>query len=505
MRSEPAAGANQRSSARAIATGMSWLAANKLVTMLLSFGSMMILARLLSPSDFGIMAAAMLVVALASAIFEGAFGINIVRRSDLDDLSVATTFWLSALIGLVTFLIIAAFSPAVEAFFKFEHLSWVLLLAASSLLFKAVGSVSQSLLQRRRQFHLLATTSVGSYLIGNCFCSILLASSGFGVWSLVVGSTITAVLESVANLVFAKIPLRIAPTRAAASEVFRLSGWFAVSQVLNWAATAGANAVIGRTLGAGPLGIYSRGWKLLDTIVSATAQPMQRVLLPSFAQKQRDLRDVNRAFLKALNVAAFVFAALSGFAVIHAQAAVLIALGPQWTATVPVVQLLFAALLPRCCYKISEALAYACGGSFGATVRQTIYAGMVVGGAIVGSQFGPSAVAAAVSVALWCFYFISLAYVVAITGVSVSSLLRIHTRAIMLTAPGFIVDLSVLALIPIPFWPAQMVGALLGASVVLVTCLAAPRTVLGETLSDLRMGLAVHVRRATLQQPRGAR
>lgn len=490
------AGAEQRISTRGIATGISWLAANKLVTMLLSFGSMMVLARLLTPADFGIMAAAMLVVALASAIFEGAFGINLVRRAEIDDRSVATTFWLSALVGLITFLIVAVFSPAVESFFDFRDLTWIVLVAASSILFKAIGSVSQSLLQRRGQFRLLATTNSLSYMIGNTVCSIILALQGFGVWSLVIGSTITAILESFANLVFARIPLLVAPSRAAASEVFRLSGWFAVSQVLNWAATAGANAVTGRFLGAEALGIYSRGWKLIDILVSATAQPMQRVLLPSFARKQRDLEDLNGAFIKALDVAAFAFTALSGFAVIHAQPLVLLVLGPQWTATVPVVQLLFAALLPRCCYKISEALAYACGSSFGATMRQAMYAAMVIGGAIFASRWGPAAVAAAVSIALWAFYLISIGYVVSITRVSITSLFATHLRAILLTAPALIVDFGVLMLAPVSFWPAHFVAGLSGMFIMALTLVAAPGLFLGKALSGSRATGAVRLKQA---------
>lgn len=496
MSSEPNVSFDRRGSVGGIAAGMGWLAANKFVTMVMSFGSMMILARLLSPADFGIMAAAMLVVALASAIFEGAFGINLVRRSDLDDHSVATTFWLSAAIGLLTFLAIAIVSPGVEAFFDFENLAWVLFVASSSILFKAIGSVSQSLLQRRGQFQLLATTGVTSYFIGNCVCSVVLAWQGFGVWSLVIGSTATAVIESLTNLSFARIPWRVPPSRAAAGEVFRLSGWFAVSQVLNWGATAGANAVIGRTLGAGPLGIYSRGWKLLDIIVSATAQPMQRVLLPAFAEKHGDWNDVNRAFIKALTIAAFIFTAFSALAVIHARAAVLVALGAQWTATIPIVQLLFAALLPRCCYKISEALAYACGSSFSATVRQAIYAAMVVGGAIIGSHWGPTAVAAAVSLALWCFYLISLAYVVAITGIQTSALVAAHTRAVLLVAPGAIVDVGLLTVAPLPFWSAQVVAGCSGVAVILMTFFVAPKFLLGDNLIQFRWALAGRIKQA---------
>lgn len=486
MSSQPDARAGKDHASAEIVKGMSWLAANKIATMLLSFASMMILARLLSPADFGVMAAAMLVVALASAIFEGAFGINLLRRGQLDDRSVATTFWLSIAVGVTTFAVIAAFSPAVEAFFRFEDLAWVLLVAGSSIIFKSFGAVSQSLLQRGGRFRLISITNTLSYLAGNTVCSITMASQGYGVWSLVIGGTLTVVIESIANLFCAKVRIFSPLSLAAAKEVFRLSGWFAVSQVLNWAATAGANAVTGRMLGAQALGIYSRGWKLIDIIVGATAQPMQRVLLPSFARRQGDLQDVTRTFLKALEVAVIGFASISVFAMVHAEAIVLVALGSQWSATVPVVQLLFAALIPRCCYKISEAVAYACGSSFGATIRQAVYAAMIIGGAIIASPMGPTAVAAAVLIALWCFYIVSLGYVVSITKCSMSLLVAVHARAFILILPAGLVDLGFQALAPLSFWPGHLAGGIVGMAVLGFTALTVPKVMLGEALSGIR-------------------
>lgn len=495
MSSRPNASAGNDGSSAGIARGMSWLAANKIATMMLSFGSMMILARLLSPADFGVMAAAMLVVALASAIFEGAFGINLLRRAQLDDRSVATTFWLSVIVGITTFAVIAAFSPAVEAFFRFENLAWILLVAGSSIIFKSFGAVSQSLLQRRGQFRLLSITNMVSYLAGNTLCSIALASQGYGVWSLVIGGTLTVIIESLANLFSAKVPVFTVPSREAAREVFRLSGWFAVSQVLNWAATAGANAVTGRMLGAEALGIYSRGWKLIDIIVGATAQPMQRVLLPSFARKQDDLQVVSRAFLKALDVAVIGFSSISVFAMVHAEPIVLVALGSQWSGTVPVVQLLFAALIPRCCYKISEAVAYACGSSFGATMRQGIYAALIIGGALIASPFGPTAVAAAVFLALWGFYILSLGYVVSITKASVAFLITVHARALILILPAALVDLSIVKLSPLSFWPGHLAGGLAGVAVLAFTILTVPKLLLGEALGGIRTSAGLKLKR----------
>jgi PST family polysaccharide transporter len=484
-------------SGRAAAAGMSWLAGSRLVLMALGLLAMMVLGRLLSPADFGVMSAAMAVIALASALFEGAFGINIVRQTDLSDRQIAATFWLSAALGVVMFVAIILAAPAVERFFGFPDLSYVLVASAFIVLFKSVGSVSQSLLQRRQRFRTIAQTAVLSYIGGSFFVGISMALTGYGVWALVAGAVLSTALESVTNLVCARVPLRPLPDRASSGEVLRFSGWFTLSQVLAWAANAGANAVTGRTLGAEALGVYSRGWKLLDILVAASAQPMQRVLLPGFSRLHDDRASAGRAFVKALTLSVCAFAVISVMAISHAQAIVLIALGPQWERTVPVVQLLFLALVPRCCFKVSEAFAFALGRSLSATIRQAIYAVLMVGGAILGSRYGAVGVAAATCLAIWIFYLVSLGQVVAMGAISSRKLLVVHLRGLALTTPAAIADLLVLYASPANFWLDQFLGASIGVTVLLLAYLVVPGVLLGSALNEMRSAVWLHVKRRT--------
>ncbi|MFZ0266648.1 lipopolysaccharide biosynthesis protein [Caulobacter sp.] len=487
-----------------VVTGFSWLMIARLAVMALSFISTAILARILTPADFGVMAAAWLVLALTNAVFEGSFGIGVVQRAEIDDNYISTTLYMSLILAIAMFAIVAVAAPLVEHFFRFPHLGAILTVTAVTLIFKAGGSVSQALLQRRRQFAALAIINIGTYALGFCIVSTVMALKGYGVWSLVGGAVVGGVTEAVASLIVARVPIRVRPDRESMRHVVKTSGFFTISQVLAWAANAGANAVIGRSLGAIPLGIYSRGWKLLDVAVSATAAPMHKVLLPAFARLQNDQEAARRALLKSLSLAAPLFGMVSIFVVLHAHAIVMIALGPKWGDTVIVVQLLFSALIPRCAYKISESLAVGFGRSGAAVVRQGLYAVLMVGGSIIGAMHGPTGVAVAVSIAIWIFYGISLSYAAHLADLRLLALVGLHARSLALGLPVILADLIVMRLLaPVNFWVSELGGGAAGGLVLLALAVLSPDSWLGSELANVRRG--VRSRLLALKQRFGAR
>ncbi|WP_342588951.1 oligosaccharide flippase family protein, partial [Rhizobium leguminosarum] len=150
------------------------------------------------------------------------------------------------------------------------------------------------------------------------------------------------------------------------------SALFSLANVMNWVANTGANAVVGRSMGFYDLGIYSRGWKLLDLVVGITATPLSRVLLPAFSSRRDDPVRLAASLRQAFHLAVPAYACVSVFLVVHAQLIVYAALGAKWDQTIPVAQFFFAALVPRCAFKISENFAVAAGRSGAAVVRQFI-------------------------------------------------------------------------------------------------------------------------------------
>lgn len=483
-----------RLSASAASKGMSVLVIGRLAMMVLSFASSAILARILSPADFGIIAAAFIVTSLADALFEGTFGIGLVQKREFNNDYIATTFTMSMIIAVLLWSIIAAISPVVETFFSFPNLAAVLSVTALTIVFKAIGSPSRALIQRQHNFRALTLIPLLSYFIGYCLVAISLAVAGYGVWSLVWGAVATGLIEAAASFSFARVPIRPSLSRVHVSEVIRSSGYFTLAQVLNWAALAGSNVVVGRMLGVVPLGIYSRGWKLLSLATAVTATPISRVLLPAFSRLQDDQPAARSAFISALSIALPIFTAASLACLIHADAIVRLALGDKWSAVTPIIQLLFVSLVPRCACKISESVAYGFGRSGGATLRQGFYACLMIAGSVIGVQFGAEGVAAAGSAAIWAFYAVSVSYASRLLSLSPAMIVLAHFRAVALVAPGATVDfLLCTGISDIGFWPSQLAGGILGSIVLAVTVLIAPPWLAGEAVVSRRRTIIARI------------
>jgi O-antigen/teichoic acid export membrane protein len=132
----------------AVMGGMRWLAIGKLVSMAISFVTTAVLARLLTPYDFGVMAVVLLVIALSNAIFEGAFGMGVTIKKDIDDDYIATTFWLSVILSAILVGALWVASPWLEQFFRMPHLADIIRFTSTSLIFNAASNVSYSLMRR---------------------------------------------------------------------------------------------------------------------------------------------------------------------------------------------------------------------------------------------------------------------------------------------------------------------------------------------------------------------
>ena len=468
------------SGASKIAQGLLWLVSGRLAGAALSVASTAVIARLLTPADFGVVAAAMVVLSLANVVFDGAFGVNLMRKKVLRLEDIRTTLTTGLLLSFLIVATVVYVAPGVERFFGIPHVGLVLAASSVTIPFKAVFAIAIAKLQRERKFKAIAGTSLFGQFAGYILVGIPLSLLGAKVWALVGALVVAGAAEAGMAAVLARLSFRPAWDLDALRDV-RGTSFYSVANVMNWAANVGANAIIGRTMGAGDLGYYSRGWKLLDLLVAATATPLSKVLLPKFSQLHGERERLENALLNALGIVLPTYAVASVLLTLQAPLIVAISLGHQWDATIPVVQVLFATLLPRCGYKVSENFAVAIGKSAAAAVRQGIYAAMMVAGAIAGSSYGIVGVAVGISAAITIFYTISMAYVVSAGKVSGWAVIMVHLKAALLAVCVMLVDGIVLELLgPLSMWAKQLIAGTSGAVAVLGLILAAPRFFLGE-------------------------
>lgn len=470
--------------------GVLWLVGSRLGTVALSLLSTAVLARFLGPEDFGRLVPATIAVALAASVFDGAFGVSLIRRESLDGDHIASTLGNALLLGFGLTLALVLSAPFIGAFFQFKDLTEIVLASSVVILFKSIFSVATALMQRKGDFRSIALVALFANPIGSLLFAVPLATMHLGVWALVIGLIVSGMFEAGASAVLAKLPLRIKVSRDTIRELGSTEGYLAANQILNWVALSSANIVAGHTLGAAPLGHYSRGWRLLDIATSATSAPIQRVLLPRFSRLQNDLAQARASFEDIIGLLAPGFAILGVMVCLHAEAIVRLLLGGRWLATVPVVQILFSALLARCTYKVSESVAVAFGRARASASRQAIYAVLMVAGAILGARYNEVGIALGTSVAVWIFYLLSISQAVQLLESRWQVIFAHHVRAgalslLMVLLHGLFSEL----LLGRGFWISEIATGVLVMAATAVVIAIAPTWAVGAPVKSLRDGI----------------
>jgi len=432
--------------ARSTLHGVLWMTAGRFMKAPTNLIAVAILARLLTPTDFGVVAIGFVVTALATMLVDGTFGMVLVQRRTIDPPLIGASLLLSAALGSLFGVALIFSGPLIQSYFDFPDLSRVLRVLAIVLPVSAAMAVTTALLQRASRFGVLTINSFVAQLV-NAVVAITMAFAGFGVWSLVWSQLAQVVVETLLGYWAVRPRYTIGFSLAAVRDAMRSGGMFTVSKMFNWASGNIDKVVIGRLLGAAPLGLYSRANTLMATANQLVGTGTARVLFSTFARMQHDLDRMERAFDRALSTSVVGASLASAFVIIFADPIVRVLLGPQWVDTAPVLQALFAAFITRSGYVVAEAVPLALGLARISAYRQAAQFFLVIVGAWAGSRFGVEGSAIGIAIAYWIFYLLCLVLVQQLLHVRTSRLLRIHLKGVAIAAPPVLVTLALEAIL----------------------------------------------------------
>jgi PST family polysaccharide transporter len=370
----------------------------------LHFAVGIVLARLVSPDDFGLVALAAVIIGLASLISDLGLGPAIIRQRPLTDEHLRVGVTASFLIGLGLASLVVAAAPLAGRFAHNADLPAVL--RAESLLFVlgGLGIPSRALLRRKLAYRTLFLINAGSYLVGYGLVAVALAVLGYGVWSLVVGALAQSFLASLTLLATAGIPVRPLLRRAELRELLGFGAGISLNQVVNYVARNGDNFVVGRWLGTHPLGLYARAYNLMMLPQTYFTLALANVLYPTLCETTGDRGRLARGYLMAVQVSAMVTAPVMVVMLVSAPHLIITLYGDAWIGAALPLQILCAVGLCRSVYHISGAVTQASGRIYAELGRQVIYVVLVLGGAMLGTRYGIAGVAVGVATALVYMY-----------------------------------------------------------------------------------------------------
>lgn len=303
------------------------------------FGLSLVLARLLAPEDFGLMAVASMVIGLLDLVRDLGTGQAVVQRRELSQELLSSVFVVNVASGLGVAALIGATADLVGLAFSAREVAPLLRVMAAGFVVYSTCIVHRSLLARELRFRVLSSADVSGAL-ANAGVAITLALLGFGVWSLVAGYVASC---AVATAVFwLRSPWRPSAHFAWSDvrEIRRFSLNLTASNVVNYLFQNADTLIISRALGPVELGIYSMARRIVFFPAQALGQMLGGVLLPALARVQDDLPRLRSDLLRvSQGIAMLVFPVALG-AVVIADPFVRAVLGERWLPAIPVMQLL---------------------------------------------------------------------------------------------------------------------------------------------------------------------
>lgn len=413
-------------------SGFLWLGGVKATNAVLQFGILAVLARLLTPSEFGLMGIALVVVSFSDIFTDIGFGPAITQKKELSKIDIHTGFTSSLIFGLLLFIILWSSSPLIAGFFKNDQLIPILKAISIVLWLRAITTVPLGLMFREMQFKKLSLIQITSYAIGYGFVGIVLAYKGYGVWSLVYGVISQTILLLILFLFFSKEFIGFKINKKSFYSLLHFGGGYSLSKVFSYVANKGDKILVGKLLGVDALGLYERGYQIVKYISSLMGEVIDKVLFSPIARKQEDRKLVGKVFLDLTYLLAIIFFPLTGFIYFNAKPIVHILLGEQWDSTINVVKIMAPSVFFLISTRIGSTVAKSLGDVYRRAWRTLFYGIFVITSVYFTSSWGIGAVSIAVTVGTVFNYLLAFHQVKSLTKVAVLDFLNHHMLGIIL-------------------------------------------------------------------------
>ena len=369
-----------------------WTISSQAMQFIMQSISTVVLARLLMPADFGLVAMVTTITGLGQAFADLGLSEATIQHPEISHEQVSTLFWVNVGIGVALTSITASLAPLLAWFYREPRLRDITLVVSLIFLLGGLRVQHDALLRRQMRFRALALRDACCYLFA-VPAAIWLAWRGFGYWAIVV----LPLILSAGQMLFSWFLVRWIPglprKGTHVRSLISFGGSIAASYLLFSINSSADNVLVGWYWGAGPLGLYSRAYNLLMLPVKQLAGPTRSVAVPGFSRVQESPERLARYFLRAINLMVWITALLFGFLFVAAVPVVVLTLGNRWRAAAPVFQILVIAALGQILLEVSLWLFVSRGMGANLLKALLVMTPLMIGSYAVGLRFGIKEVA----------------------------------------------------------------------------------------------------------------
>lgn len=322
-----------------VSKGIMWTGSSAATVTISNFIILAVLARLLSPSDFGLMGMVMVVIGFATVISDLGLGAAVIQRQKLTQTQISTFYFLNIIVGIILCGIVYFASGLIAIFFKKSELGSLLKVISFSFIIISLGQTFRTLLEKWMDFKKLAKVEVsGIFVYG--ISSITLALKGFEVWSLVYGFLIRHLWETTLLWIVTSFKPHLSFNLKKIKNLVKFGIYVFGERIINYFNRNLDYIIIGSFLGAEALGYYTLAYRLMLFPLSKISHVIIKVMFPAFSIIQNNNKKIQDGYLKVVKYISLVtFPMMAGLFVV-APAFINGILGTKWQPTVLVLQIL---------------------------------------------------------------------------------------------------------------------------------------------------------------------
>ncbi|RCW76036.1 lipopolysaccharide biosynthesis protein [Pseudorhodoferax soli] len=396
----------------------------RLVSVVFSLASTAVLARLLSPEDFGVLAMVLSVTAFV-AVFKD-FGLSaaaVQKGSLLTALQASNLFWLNLAAGVALSVLVATAAPLAGWIFGNPALVPATMLISISFVLTSLGSQHGAMLQSRLQFKRKALADVVGAL-ASLLVAVVLAFQGHSYWSLVWGTIAGAAATSLLLILLVTLRIQRPQRGQGVRSLLQFGGHVTAFEFVNYFHRNLDNILIGRVWGAEALGIYSRAYQLLMFPITNLRTPISAVAFSAMSRLRDEPEKFRAYYLKVSFLLALTSMPLVAFLAVAAEQVIGLLLGERWLAAVPIFQALAVTAFIQPVASLRGLVSLASGRSRDYLLLGVINAVVVCAAFVAALPWGPFGVAVGYGVAVYALLYPTLRLAFRQTGIQMGDFWR---------------------------------------------------------------------------------
>ena len=393
------------------ASGMVWTALQKYSTMLIQFISGIILARLLTPYDYGCIGMLSIFMVLAEAFIDGGFGVALIQKKQPTQIDYSTIFIWNIGMACVMYAILYGTAPAIARFYKIPLLSSVLRVQGLVLFIYAFNIIQKNQLRKKLNFKVLSIVTITTSIIA-LGVTVYMACKGYGVWALVAQNIITASIPAIVFWFYMKWRPTWTFSLTSFKELFSFGFYMFLTHLLNSFGQKIQGLLIGKVYNPATMGYYSKAESTEKLASQSISSIMTQVTFPLYAEVQDNKGALSGMIKRMTMTLAFITFPMMFILLLCAKPIFVLLYSDRWLNSIPYFQVLCIAGLAGCLQSVNLQAISAIGKSKLMFIWTVVKRVVGIGFIIVGLYFwGMNGLLVGVVLNYWFSYFVNISLV----------------------------------------------------------------------------------------------